>query len=393
MKRNKGLGFVYQPSYRDRKTGEKRISPTWWISLNHRGKQIRKSSNSTKRVEAVRMLRIELAELVAGRPIGLNIDRTTFEDLATILVDDYKANDRRSTRLLRGKLGNLRTFFGMDRATDITTDRITAYVAWRRDAKAANATINRELAALKRAFRLAHRAGRVATVPHISLLHEANARKGFFEENQFRAVLGLLPDTLKPVVQVAYITGWRIASEIMTRKRHHLDLNAGWLRLEPNETKNGEGRMFPLTPELRVTLDEHLAQTRAFEKATGQIVPWLFHREGKPIRSFRRSWLTACRVAGVPGRLRHDFRRTAVRNLERAGVSRSAAMAMVGHRTQSIYQRYAIADETALKEAAVKLAALHAKDRLSADVQRENSNFYQSTIKVEPSPLVSMRDK
>jgi integrase len=365
MKRNKGLGCVYHPSYRDRKTGEKRLSPTWWISLSNRGKRVQLSSNSTHRADAVRLLKRKLTELGTGRPIGPDIDRTTFEDLATILENDYRANARRSLRLLPGKLGNLRAFFGMDRAADIIADRITSYVAMRREAKAANATINRELAALKRAFRLAHRAGRVAAVPHITLLHEANARKGFFEEEQFHSLQTYLPDHLKPVVQVAYVTGWRIASEILTRKKHHLDLSAGWLRLEPNETKNGEGRMFPLTPELKAVLEEQAARTRAFELQSGQIVSWLFYRDGQPVGNFRRAWLTACRAAGIPGRLRHDFRRTAVRNLERAGVSRSAAMAMVGHRTQSIYQRYAIADETALKEAAVKLAALHASGLMS----------------------------
>jgi len=177
----------------------------------------------------------------------------------------------------------------VDLARDITADRVTAYVARRREEGAANATINRDLAALKRAFRLAHRAGGVGAVPHISLLHEAKARKGFFEEDQFRAVLERLPGHHKPVVQVTYITGWRIASEIVTRKKHHLDLSAGWLRLEPNETKNGEGRMFPLTPELRTVLEAQLTETRAFERATGQIVPWLFHRNSKPVGNFRRA--------------------------------------------------------------------------------------------------------
>lgn len=87
------------------------------------------------------------------------------------------------------------------------------------------------------------------------------------------------------------------------------------------------------------------------------MIPWLFHRDGKPIKDFRAVW--ACRSAGVPKRIAHDFRRTAVRNLERAGVPRSAAMAMVGHRTESIYRRYAIADEAMLKESAIKLAAFH----------------------------------
>jgi integrase len=87
-------------------------------------------------------------------------------------------------------------------------------------------------------------------------------------------------------------------------------------------------------------------------------VPWLFHREGRPIRSFRRAWLTAGQQAGVV-RLPHDFRRTAVRNLERAGVPRSTAMAMVGHRTESIYRRYAIVDEAMLREGAAKLSVFH----------------------------------
>jgi integrase len=169
-----------------------------------------------------------------------------------------------------------------------------------------------------------------------------------------------LPEHYRPIVEVGYITGWRLKSELGTRQKHHVDLNAGWLRLEPGESKNGEGRNFPLTPRLRAILERQLEETRAFEIATGTIVPWLFHRAGKQIKSFRKVWARACTDAGVPGKILHDFRRSAIRNLERAGISRSAAMAMVGHKTQSIYSRYAIADERTLKEAADKLAALDA---------------------------------
>jgi integrase len=95
-------------------------------------------------------------------------------------------------------------------------------------------------------------------------------------------------------------------------------------------------------------------------------VPWLFHRNGKQIKDFRVAWRSACRAAGFPRMLKHDFRRTAVRNLERAGVSRSDAMAMVGHLTVSIYYRYAIADEKSLKAAAEKLAAFHS-GQMSSD--------------------------
>ena len=129
--------------------------------------------------------------------------------------------------------------------------------------------------------------------------------------------------------------------------------------------------MFPLTPELGTVLEAQLERTRSFELSTGQVVPWLFHREGRPIRNFRWAWEKACSLAGI-SRIPHDFRRTAVRNLERAGVPESAAMAMVGHKTESIYRRYAIADEVMLREGAEKLAALH---QANADAPRKIVRF------------------
>jgi hypothetical protein len=125
------------------------------------------------------------------------------------------------------------------------------------------------------------------------------------------------------------------------------------------ETKNGEGRNFPLTPTLRAVVEHQRERSEALAKETGRIVPWLFHRGGQPIKNFRRAWLTACRQAGLAGRIPHDFRRTAVRNLERAGVPRSVAMKLVGHKTESVYRRYAIASETDLKDGGVKLERLH----------------------------------
>jgi integrase len=113
----------------------------------------------------------------------------------------------------------------------------------------------------------------------------------------------------------------------------------------------------------KAVLESQVQKTRALELAKGCIIPWLFHRNGKPITSFRVGWKKACIAAGIPGKIPHDFRRRAVRNLERAVVPRSAAMAMVGHKTRSIYQRYAIADEGMLEEAALKLARQNEKDQ------------------------------
>ena len=116
--------------------------------------------------------------------------------------------------------------------------------------------------------------------------------------------------------------------------------------------------MFPFTPRLRSALERQRARTRDIEKQLGCVIPWVFHRNGKPIRSFDDAWRTACETANLTGRIPHDLRRTAVRNLERAGVARSAAMAMVGHKTEAIYRRYAIVDEAMLSEAAEKLGKL-----------------------------------
>jgi integrase len=359
----KGMGGVYQPTFKDRKTGEKKTLPTYWIYYSVNGKQVKESSDSTKEADAWRLLKKRHGEIAEGKPVGPDISRTTFHDLAAMLVNDYRANGRSSLNRCEDAINHLRAVFGEDRAVDITADRITQYVTYRQAEKAAASTINGELAALGRMFVLARIAGKAGQKPYIKKLALNNARKGFFEAEQFFAVLRHLPDTIKPIVVTAYMTGWRIDSEILTRQRHHLDLKAGWLRLEPGETKNHEGRMFPLTPMLREVLEEQVAKTEALQKAKGVIIPWLFHREGKPIKRFRRSWLTACEAAGVPGRIRHDFRRTACRNLERAGVDRASAMKMVGHKTESIYRRYAIADEGMLKDAAVKLQRLHEVDQ------------------------------
>jgi integrase len=116
---------------------------------------------------------------------------------------------------------------------------------------------------------------------------------------------------------------------------------------------------------LREVLVRQLEKTAELEQKAGRIIPWLFHRDGKPIKDFRKAWAAACQRAGVMGKVLDDFRRTAVRNLERAGVSRSAAMMMVGHRSESIYRGIAIADEVALQESAAKLAAFHQVEKSS----------------------------
>ncbi|MCZ6768636.1 MAG: tyrosine-type recombinase/integrase, partial [Acidobacteria bacterium] len=121
-----------------------------------------------------------------------------------------------------------------------------------------------------------------------------------------------------------------------------------------------EGRIFPFTRELRELLENQKERTLKLQREEGKVIPWVFYRHtrtGKiwPIRDFRKAWKTACKKAGVPGRIPHDFRRTAVRNLVRAGIPERVAMQMTGHKTRSVFERYNIVSEGDLDAAARRL--------------------------------------
>jgi integrase len=195
--------------------------------------------------------------------------------------------------------------------------------------------------------------------------------QGFFERHELDAVLAHLPAYLHAPLRFAFVTGWRLKSEVLPLSVDCVDLQAGVVRLEPGTTKNNEGRSFYVTAELRKVVTTQLESIEAL-KEKGTICPWVFHRpDGTRIKDFRKTWANACEAAGYPGKLFHDFRRSAVRTLERSGVPRSTAMAMVGHKTESIYRRYAIVDEQMHREAAAKLDVWNAEQKAKAKADRK----------------------
>ncbi len=205
------------------------------------------------------------------------------------------------------------------------------------------------------------------------MLKERSTRRGFLDRDQIDRICAALEATetaanarqrageLANVVRFAFATGWRTTSEVLPLEWRHVDWNGRCVRLDAHTTKNDEGRVFPFTADLEKILTEQLAiheQLKAAgTKAAGTICPFVFHRIGERIRYFRTAWRNACKIAGCPGALVHDMRRSAVRTFERAGVPRSVAMSIVGHKTESIYRRYAIVDEAMQHEAAARLDA------------------------------------
>jgi integrase len=134
-----------------------------------------------------------------------------------------------------------------------------------------------------------------------------------------------------------------------------VDVSAGTVRLEPGTTKNRKPRTIVLTRDLLELVKKQIASIEAL-KANDTICPFVFHEsDGTQIKNVRKSWEAAREAAGYPNALLHDFRRSAARNLGRAGLSRSTAMQITGHLTESIFNRYDIKDETVMREAAAKL--------------------------------------
>jgi integrase len=194
---------------------------------------------------------------------------------------------------------------------------------------------------------------KVAQVPYILMLKENNVRKGFFEYEELLALKANLPDHLKPVVTFAYSTGWR-RSEILVLEWSQVDLREGTVTLEPGETKNDEGRTLYMEPELLEIMRELQSKRRLG-------CPYVFHLDGKKIQSFRKTWKSACQKAGIPGMPFHDFRRTAIRNMIRAGIPERVAMTISGHKSGSVFERYNIVSQEDLKEAASRRQAFKEK--------------------------------
>jgi len=243
----------------------------------------------------------------------------------------------------------------------ITQADVDRYATLRYKQDIRPSTVRRELGSLTKMLRLAYKTHKLMRLPMLEKPEEGDPRQGFFEDAQYAAVWARLPEDLQAAVAIMHTFGWR-KQEALGLTRRQLDLTVGTVRLDAGHTKNKEGRVVYLTPTLTTQLRAQEARVQALEKQLGRIIPFLFPhltgtRAGTKRGDFRKAWATACKAAGVAGRTRHDLRRTAVRNMERRGVPRSVAMKLTGHKTESVYNRYAIVSDTDLQAAAAKLEA------------------------------------
>lgn len=347
----------------------------WWVKYYRNGRPIRESSGSTKEGDAIQLLKIREGDIAHGLPVNPKLNRIRFDEAAGDLKTEYAVNGRRSADELERRIRlHLLPHFSGRRLATITTADVNTFILKRRndviafgvgkdrtERKVSNGEINRELTTLKRILNLARQNGKLMHVPHVPMLKERNVRTGFFEREHIDRILTHLPSAIRPAVQFGYITGWRIPSEVLKLQWRHVDFEARVVRLDPHTTKNDEGRTFPFTDALEQILQGQKAEHDRL-KAEDVICPWVFNRtnkkvKGKRITTFIKAFRAASTKAGCPGRIPHDLRRTAVRNLVRAGVPERVAMQMTGHKTRSVFERYNIVSECDLVDAARKLNA------------------------------------
>ena len=241
-----GIGRIYKPRWR--REGAWQESPHWWVGYYHRAKEYRENSQSEIEAQALRFLKERVKALGRGQ-VKPKEEKVTFDAIAADFIRDYEVNAKRSLRSAKLSKRHLTSFFGLDRAFDITTDRARKYISKRQNEKASNASINRELAALKRMFSLAVQAGTLSSKPYIPRLEENNTRQGFLDHASFITLRNALPDYLKDPVTFLYLTGWRV-SEMRGLEWRDVDLDGKFIRLRPELSKNKEARPLPLTDEL-----------------------------------------------------------------------------------------------------------------------------------------------
>jgi integrase len=306
--------------------------------------------------------------------IGPKQRRIRVNDLLDALEANYRTRGIHNSKLV-SNLKPLREWFGHYRAIDLTPKHVDDYinhalahgrrqnheVTYERgdkelrychkanDKGSKPATINRSTQLLGQAYKLARERGELTSAPKITRLSESdNVRSGFLSSLEFGTVVENLPEHLQDFSRFGYLVGWR-KSEITSLGWEEVDGDTIHLRAE--HSKNGSRRTVPLVGELAQVINRRRLGRVVRTNNEVRLASLVFHHNGEPIGDFRKSWTTACKLANVSGKLFHDLRRTAVRNMVRAGVPEKVAMEISGHRTRAIFDRYSICSEDQKREA------------------------------------------
>jgi integrase len=358
-----GKSEIYRP-WDTRPDGSRYQTKIWWLCYFVRGQRVRVSSRTDDYDEACRQLAIRKGEQAAGIESPTEALKCKVARLLKLVVDDYKEKERSTATELEQRVkSHLMPFFGKHRASDVTTDDIARYKAFRkRDASAA--TINKELAYLRRAYHLGMRRTPplVRTAPFFEMLPVDNAREGFVTWEEYAALKAAMPERLRLLFVLAFHSGCR-RGELLQLEWSQVDFKEKEIRLRRRQTKSKYPRTLPFYGDMEAEILAHFKVrgegARVFEESDQRALKRrrANHRHDTFFGKFRLSWNTACEAAGLKGLLFHDLRRTAVRHMIQAGIDWHVVKAITGHKTDSILERYDIVDPKRIRQAREKMQA------------------------------------
>jgi integrase len=344
-------GSVFQRTYRDRQ-GRLVKSATWTIKYYIRGKPVQVPADTTDYQEALDMLRIRMGDIAKRGNHGDQPERVRMNQLFDLLVEHYRFKACETTYDTEHRIDkHLREFFGEMKAQALGSNARQRYIERRRRQKAKAATINKELAFLRRALKLGakHDPPLVLHVPHIEMLPVDNVRKGTIEHEKYRVIRDLLPAHARIALVIAYHVALRKGA-IRKIRREWVDLKKKRIELPFRAAENkGVPPFVPIYGDMVAELDMWLSMIK------GSSCPFLIQDCGKAVFDYEKAWATACKAVGIPGTLFHDLRRTAISNMIEAGLSEKEAMEISGHKTRAVFDRYHIVSDRRMQQNAEKL--------------------------------------
>jgi integrase len=336
---------------------KKEGSCKWWYSFTFHGRRYQKSSGVENRKEAEGIEAAFRTSLAKGEVGVTDRPRFTIEQLLDRLEQRWQL-ERKATKQNLSLLKKTKEDWGTKLADDLTASQLEQYAIRRQRQDYSNASTNRVLQCLRRAFNLAPREAKLTWPKEFDLLPEDNRRTGFAAAEQMEKLLAALPnDGLRDYVRFAWCTGMRKA-EAASLKWSFIHDNQ--LVVSAEYCKSGKPHSIPISGPLVAIIERRRAARVLKSNGGAQLCEFLFHRDGAPIQEFRKSWRTAARSAGCGNLLFHDLRRSAVRDMIRSGVPQSVAMKITGHRTIAVFNRYDITaadDMTAALEKTAKYRA------------------------------------
>jgi integrase len=278
-------------------------------------------------------------------PRGL---RESVSDALDSYLAHYRLRGGPSARTLTRYANTIRAALGRVKIAAVTAPQLRAYAEQRLAAGYAPATVrDGELAVLRAALRLAHREGKLRAVPPFPQLTVDNARQGFVEPPEAERIIAHLEQPYQDAALFSYVAARR-ANEVLRLSWAQVDRAAHEIRW--GRTKNGRPLTLPLVGQLAEVVERRWAA-----RVVGQWVsPWVFfvsHLGPLGYSTYRAHFVAAARAVGLAGIRPHDFRRSGVRNMIRAGVSQAVAQSISGHRSAAVFARYDITSTTDQRQA------------------------------------------